>query len=89
MKPAAIDLSISDLSSSTLPIHNSSLSSFLQIGSGVPQYLERLKFQSTRLSSQLPNRPVPVDSGFQLIVLLSSANRSFTAVVRINQLSNG
>ena len=30
------------------------------------------KFQSFKFSNQLPKRPVPVDSGFQLIVLFNS-----------------
>src|SRR6185437_2473296 len=72
------------------PIHFSSVPfSSRQIGSGVPQKRERERFQSTRFSSQLPKRPVPVDSGFQLMVLFSSTILSFTAVVRINQLSSG
>ena len=37
-------------------------------GRGVPQKRERLRFQSTRFSSQFPKRPIPVDSGFQLMV---------------------
>ena len=58
-------------------------------GSGVPQNLDLERFQSTRFSSQLPKRPVPVAAGFQLIVLLSSIIRSLKAVVLINQLSSG
>ena len=58
-------------------------------GSGVPQKRERERFQSTRPSSHLPKRPVPVDSGFQRIVLLSSIIRSRSAVVRMNQESSG
>ena len=81
---------ISDFSSSILPMHFSSVpSSVLQIGRGVPQNLERLKFQSTRFSNQLPNLPSPVLFGFQLIVLFNSTKRSLTAVVLINQLSRG
>ena len=64
-------------------------SSLRQMGSGVPQKRLRLRFQSLRLSSQLPNRPVPVDSGFQLMQWLSSDMRSLLAVLRMNQLSSG
>ena len=70
-------------------MQTSSPSSSLHIGSGVPQKRERERFQSLRFSSQLPKRPVPVDSGCQLIVLLSSAMRSFFAVERINHESRG
>ena len=46
-------------------MHFSSLwSSVAQIGSGVPQYRERDRFQSTRFSSHLPKRPEPVLAGF-------------------------
>ena len=64
-------------------------SSVLQIGKGVPQNLERLRFQSTRFSSQFPNLPVPVDSGFQLMVLFRLIILSLYAVVRMNQESRG
>jgi hypothetical protein len=77
MKPAATDLSISACSSAMEPMHFSSVpSAVLQIGSGVPQKRERLKFQSTKFSSQFPNLPVPVASGFHWMVLLSSTMRS-------------
>ncbi|RYD82447.1 MAG: hypothetical protein EOP53_03700, partial [Sphingobacteriales bacterium] len=83
-------LSTSFSSSATEPIQTvSSPLSVLQIGSGVPQKRERLKFQSTRFSSQLPNLPVPVEAGFQLMVLFSSIMRSLKAVVLMNQASNG
>ena len=90
MNPALIDFSISAFSSVAEPMHFSSfLSSVIQIGRGVPQYLERERFQSTRFSSHLPNLPVPVDGGFQLMVLLSSIIRSRKAVVRMNHESSG
>src|SRR5690606_26079489 len=82
--------SASFTSSSTEPTHTSCLPSrLLQMGRGVPQNRERDKFQSTRFSSQLPNRPVPVDSGFQFMVLLSATILSFRAVVLINHESSG
>src|SRR6185312_11358052 len=88
--PASIDAFISNFNSSIEPIHFSSApSSVRQTGKGVPQNLLRLKFQSTIFSSQLPNLPVPVEAGFQLIVLFSSIILSFTAVVFINHASNG
>ena len=68
---------------------SSRVSLFLQIGSGVPQKRERDRFQSFRFSSQLPKRPVPVLSGFQLMLLLSSTIRSLHAVERMNQESSG
>src|SRR5690554_1495173 len=67
----------------------SSPSSVLQIGSGVPQKRERDKFQSFKFSSHFPKRPVPVDSGCQLIVLFNSTILSFLSVTRTNQESNG
>ena len=63
-----------------LPMHFSPRSSSRQIGNGVPQKRERERFQSFRFSSQLPKRPVPVLSGCQLMVLLSSTMRSLRAV---------
>ena len=73
-----------------VPTHISSVpSAERQIGRGVPQYRLRLKFQSTIFSNQFPKRPSPVEAGFQLIVLLSATIRSRSAVVRINQASNG
>ena len=87
--PAATAFSISLYSSSTDPMHFSLRLSSRQIGNGVPQKRERLKFQSLRFSNQLPKRPVPVDSGCQLMVLLSSTIRAFAAVSFINQLSSG
>ncbi len=90
MLPAAIDFSISCCNCSTLPIQMfSSPSSVLQIGNGMPQNLERLKFQSLRFSSQFPKRPVPVDAGFQLIVLFKAIIWSLFAVDLMNQLSSG
>src|SRR5258705_4569437 len=80
----------SDFNSSILPIQTSSSpSSVFHIGKGVPQNLERLKFQSTIFSSQLPNLPSPVDFGFQLMVLFNSTILSLIAVVLINHASNG
>ncbi len=70
-------------------MHISSPSSERQMGSGVPQKRERDRFQSFRLSSQLPKRPVPVDSGCQLMVLFSSDIRSFLAVLLMNHESSG
>ncbi len=90
MNPASTDFLVSSCNSATDPMHLISfLSSDIHIGKGVPQYLERDKFQSTRFSSHLPNRPVPVDAGFQLIVLFSSIILSFMAVVLINHESIG
>jgi hypothetical protein len=69
--PAATDFSISLYNSSIEPIRISSVpSSFLQIGNGIPQYLERDKFQSLAFFIQFPKRPSPVDFGFQLMVSL-------------------
>ena len=88
--PASTARFISDFNSSTEPIKISSLpSSVLQIGNGIPQKRERDKFQSLAFFNQFPKRPVPVDSGFQLIVLFNSCIRSFTSVTLINQESNG
>src|SRR5882672_5211914 len=79
IRPALTDLSTSRLSSSSEPMQISSLPDrLLQIGKGVPQKRDLDKFQSTRFSSQLPNLPVPVDSGFQFTVLFNSTIRSFT-----------
>ena len=64
-------------------------SSVRQIGSGVPQKRLRLRFQSWMFSSHWPKRPVPVDSGFQVIVLFRATISSFTAVVLMNQASRG
>src|ERR1035438_7429915 len=90
INPATTDLSISDFSCSTEPMQISCVPSCeRQIGRGVPQKRERDRFQSTRFSSQFPNRPVPVDSGFQLIVLFSSIIRSLCAVVFMNHESRG
>ncbi len=90
MNPALTDFSISFFSSSADPIHISSfLSSVTHIGSGVPQNRERERFQSTRFSSHFPNLPVPVDFGFQFIVLFSSIILSRKAVVRMNHASSG
>src|SRR5690554_2579632 len=88
--PALIEVSIAAFSSSTLPMHLSSLPSLVrQIGIGIPQNLDLERFQSLRFSSQLPNRPVPVLSGFQFIVLFSAIIRSLAAVDFMNQLSKG
>ena len=89
MMPALTDFSISSYSSSILPMHISSPSSDRQIGKGVPQKRLRERFQSFKLSSQLPKRPVPVDSGCQLIVLFNSDIRSLHAEDLMNQESRG
>src|SRR5690606_4788141 len=90
INPFSMDLLISFTNSSTEPIQISSvLSSVLQIGNGIPQYLERDKFQSFAFLSQFPKRPSPVAFGFQLIVSFRSNIRSFTSVTLINQLSKG
>src|ERR1700712_1751793 len=90
MKPASIEIFISVFSSPIDPIHfSSSLSSVRHTGNGVPQNLLRLRFQSTIFSSQLPNLPVPVEAGFQLMVLLRAIILSLTAVVLINHASRG
>ncbi len=60
-----------------------------QMGSGVPQKRLRDSAQSTLFSSQPPKRPVPMPSGCQPMVWLSSTMRSLTAVVRTNQLLTG
>ena len=89
-KPAAIAFSIALYSSSTEPISTSSVpSSVLQIGNGIPQYLERDKFQSLAFFNQFPKRPSPVAFGFQLMVSFRSNIRSLTSVTLINQESNG
>ena len=64
-------------------------SSVRQIGSGVPQKRLRLRFQSWMFSSHCPKRPVPVDSGFQVIVLLRATIWSLTALALMNQESSG
>src|SRR6056300_892451 len=90
MIPAAIAFSISSFSWAALSIHRcSSPSSVLQIGNGIPQKRERLRFQSLRFSNQFPKRPVPVEAGFQLMVLFNAIIWSFFSVDLINQLSNG
>ncbi len=90
IRPAFTDSCIADLSSSTDPMMRSSFpSSVLQIGSGIPQYRERERFQSLALESQFPNLPSPVAFGFQLMLWLSSNMRSLTSVTLINQESNG
>ena len=71
------------------PMQISSPSSERQMGSGVPQKRERERFQSFRLSSQLPKRPLPVDSGCQPMVLFSSLMRSFIDELRMNHESSG
>ena len=68
---------------------SSSPFSVVQIGNGVPQYLDLLKFQSTIFSNQFPNLPDPVDSGCQLISLFICINSFLNLVVAINQDSNG
>ena len=89
-KPASIDFSIALYSSSTEPMITSSLlSSVLHIGNGIPQYLERERFQSLAFFNQFPKRPSPVDFGFQLIVSFRSNILSFISVTLINQESNG
>ena len=90
MKPAAIAFSISLYNSATEPIKISSVpSSFLQIGKGTPQYLERDKFQSLAFFNQFPKRPSPVAFGFQLMVSFKSNMRSLISVTLMNQESNG
>src|SRR6187200_3314384 len=89
-KPAAIDFSISLYNSSTDPITLiSEPSSVLQIGNGIPQYLERDKFQSLAFFNQFPKRPSPVAFGFQLIVSFKSNILSLTLVISMNHESNG
>src|SRR5688572_9446674 len=88
--PAAIDFSISLYNCSTEPIMISSvLSSVRQIGNGMPQYLERDKFQSFAFLSQFPKRPSPVALGFQLISSFKSNRRSLTSLILMNQESKG
>ena len=90
INPKSTDFLISDFNSLILPIQISSLPSLvLHIGSGVPQNLDLLKFQSTRFSSQLPKRPVPVDSGCQLMSLFLLIKSSLSLVEFINQDSRG
>ena len=90
INPKSTDFLISDFNSLILPIQISSLPSLvLHIGSGVPQNLDLLKFQSTRFSSQLPKRPVPVDLGCQLISLFLLIKSSLSLVEFINQDSRG
>src|SRR5437667_6463161 len=96
IRPVFMDRRMASLSSLMEPMQISSLAfnsasagfsdnSVRQTGRGVPQYRLRLRFQSTMFSSQLPNRPSPVDFGFQLMVLFNSTILSFRAVVFINQ----
>ena len=88
--PDSIDFKISCLSCLTEPIMIDSEESFvLHIGKGIPQNLDLDKFQSFAFNSQLPNLPVPVDSGFQLIFLLSFISLSFSFVTLINHESSG
>ena len=90
MNPAAIDFSHSAFNCSTDSMQiRSSPSSVDQIGIGIPQYLERDKFQSFAFSSHFPKRPVPVDSGFHWMVLFNSTMRSFLSVTRMNHESSG
>ena len=90
MTPAATDASQADFSSSMEPMQRSSVpSSVRHIGNGMPQNRERLRFQSLTFSSHFPKRPVPVLSGFHVIVLFSSIMRSFASVARMNQESSG
>src|SRR3990167_5863412 len=84
IKPAFTDFLTSVFNSSNEPMHISFFPSFdFHIGRGVPQKRERERFQSTKFSSQLPKRPVPVDAGFQLMFLFNSIILSFRAVVLI------
>src|SRR6476620_7424400 len=88
--PALMAFSISLYNSSTEPIRISSVpSSDLQMGNGIPQYLERDKFQSLAFFSQFPKRPSPVAFGFQLMVSFRSNILSLTSVTLMNQESNG
>jgi len=61
--------------------------SFIQMGSGVPQYLSRESDQSFTSSNQLPNLPSPISFGCQFICLLRAIISSLYAVERMNQLS--
>ena len=64
-------------------------SSVIQTGRGTPQNLERERFQSFAFDSQFPNRPSPVDLGFQFIFLFSELILSRTFVIFMNQDSKG
>ena len=90
MTPADTASSQAAFSSSMEPMQRSSApSSVRQIGKGMPQNRERLRFQSLTFSSHLPKRPVPVLSGFHVIVLFNSIMRSLAAVARMNHESSG
>ena len=74
--------------SAVLPAQNfSSHDSQTQMGSGVPQYRLRDRFQSMRLSSQFPMRPSRMCAGCQSTLRLLAISRSLTAVVRMNHES--
>ena len=90
MCPAATEAFMASLSSATEPIMISSLpSAVLQIGNGIPQYLDLERFQSLALANQFPNLPSPVAFGFQLICWFKDTILSFTSVILINQESKG
>ena len=90
MCPAATETSNASFNCSKEPTQTVSFpSSVRQRGNGIPQYRERLKFQSFSDSSQFPNRPVPVLAGFHWMVLFRACMRSLAAVARMNQLSSG
>ena len=90
MSPASTASAQAAFNSSTELMHRRSVpSSVDQMGMGMPQNRERLRFQSFRFSNHFPNRPDPVLAGFQRMVLFSSCMRSLAAVARMNQLSSG
>ena len=90
MTPARTDSSHANFNSSTDPMQRSSEpSSVRQMGRGMPQKRDRLRFQSFTFSSHLPKRPVPVLSGFQVMVWFNSCIRAFASVARMNHESSG
>ena len=64
-------------------------SELLQIGNGIPQNLDRERFQSFALLSQFPNLPSPVAFGFQFISLFRAVMFSLTSLILMNQESRG
>ena len=90
MWPFFKENSISFFNSSTEPMHKTSFpSSLLHIGIGIPQKRDLERFQSLAFSSQFPNRPVPVDSGFQLIDMFSLTMLFLKEETFMNQESKG
>jgi len=76
--------SLIDLSSSSVPMQNfSPHDSQVQMFRGVPQYLSRLRAQSTFPSSQRAKRFSPTSGGYQRIAPLASISMSLKAVVRM------